>query len=91
MEVYLPGVKLLRYFGKILTHYPPGFPYLKVLVSYFEVFLFYKTEQGFLIRRFPLPDQNIFMVTPFRGIGVVEVGGGPIGLILLIGFSPLIP
>ena len=31
------------------------------------------------------------MVTPFRGIGVIEVGGGPIGLILFIGFSPLIP
>ena len=31
------------------------------------------------------------MVIPFRGVGVVEVGGGPVSLILLIGFSPLIP
>ena len=31
------------------------------------------------------------MVTPFRGISVVEVGNGPINLILLIGISPLIP
>ena len=31
------------------------------------------------------------MVTPFRGIGVVEVGGGLVGLILFVGFSPLVP
>ena len=30
------------------------------------------------------------MVTPFRGVGVVEVGNGLVGLILLIGFFPLI-
>ena len=27
----------------------------------------------------------------FRGVGVVEVGGGPVSLILLVGFSPLVP
>ena len=31
------------------------------------------------------------MVILFRGVGVVKVGGGPIGLILLVGFFPLIP
>ena len=31
------------------------------------------------------------MVTLFRGVGVVEVGNSPIGLILLIGIFPLIP
>ena len=31
------------------------------------------------------------MVTLFRGVGVVEVGGGLVGLILLVGFSPLVP
>ena len=31
------------------------------------------------------------MVTPFHGVGVVKVGGGLVGLILLAGFSPLIP
>ena len=31
------------------------------------------------------------MVTPFRGVSVVEVGGGPINLILLINFSSFIP
>ena len=28
---------------------------------------------------------------PFRSVNVVEVGGGLINLIFLIGFSPLIP
>ena len=28
---------------------------------------------------------------PFRGVGVIQVGGGLVGLILFIGFSPLIP
>ena len=32
----------------------------------------------------------MFMVMPFRGVGVVKVGGGPVGLILLVGFSPFI-
>ena len=31
------------------------------------------------------------MVTLFHGVGVIEVGGGLISLILLAGFSPLIP
>ena len=31
------------------------------------------------------------MVTLFRGVGVVEVGGGLVGLILFVGFFPLIP
>ena len=33
----------------------------------------------------------MFMVTPFRGVSVIEVGSGPVGLILLVGFSPLVP
>ena len=33
----------------------------------------------------------MFMVTPFRGVGVVEVGNGPVGLIFLIGISSLVP
>ena len=33
----------------------------------------------------------MFMVTPFRGVGVVEVGGGLVNLIFFVGFSPLIP
>ena len=31
------------------------------------------------------------MVTPFRGVGVVEVGNGLVGLILLVGIFPLVP
>ena len=31
------------------------------------------------------------MVTPFRGVGMVEVGNGPVNVILLVGFSLLIP
>ena len=31
------------------------------------------------------------MVILFRGVGVVEVGGGSISLILFIGFFPFIP
>ena len=31
------------------------------------------------------------MVTPFRGVGVVEVGGGPVGFIFFVGFFPFIP
>ena len=31
------------------------------------------------------------MVTPFHGVSVVEVGSGPVSLILLAGFSPLVP
>ena len=31
------------------------------------------------------------MVIPFYGVSVVEVGGGLVSLILLAGFSPLIP
>ena len=31
------------------------------------------------------------MVTPFRGVGVIEVGNSLVGFILLIGFFPLIP
>ena len=31
------------------------------------------------------------MVTPFRGVAVVEVGNGPVSLILLVGISPLVP
>ena len=30
------------------------------------------------------------MVTPFRGVGVVEVGNGLIGFILFVGFFPLV-
>ena len=33
----------------------------------------------------------MFIVTLFRGIGVVEVGNGLIGLIFLVGFSSFIP
>ena len=31
------------------------------------------------------------MVMLFRGVGVVEVGNGPVGLILFVGFFPLVP
>ena len=31
------------------------------------------------------------MVTLFRCVGVIEVGNGPIGLILLVDISPLVP
>ena len=33
----------------------------------------------------------MFMVMSFRGVGVVEVGGGPVSLILFIGFFLFIP
>ena len=33
----------------------------------------------------------MFMVILFRGVGVVKVGNGLIGLILLIGIFPFIP
>ena len=33
----------------------------------------------------------MFMVMPVRDVGVVEVGGGPIGLILFVDFFPFIP
>ena len=33
----------------------------------------------------------MFMVTPFRGVSVVEVGNGLVGFILLVGFFPFIP
>ena len=33
----------------------------------------------------------MFMVTLFRGVGVVKVGGGLVNFILLTGFSQFIP
>ena len=33
----------------------------------------------------------MFMVTPFRGVGVIKVGGGLVGLILFVDFFPLVP
>ena len=33
----------------------------------------------------------MFMVMLFRGVSVVEVGGGLIGFIFLVGFFPFVP
>ena len=33
----------------------------------------------------------MFIVTLFRSVSMVEVGGGPVSLIFLVGFSPLVP